>query len=65
MGLNLDFFEKKQKNLSYIEPFNLENEKELFNMVFGLNTTKKITKTKKNLKSKSKSKPKDKTSKLK
>ena len=57
MGLNLDFFEKKQKNLSYIEPFNLENEKELFNMVFGLNTKKNTkTKTKKNLRSKSKSK---------
>ena len=58
MGLNLDFFEKKQKNLSYIEPFNLEKEKELFNMVFGLKTTNNSTK-----KSKSKQKSKSKTSK--
>ena len=40
MGLNLDFFEKKQKNLSYIEPFNLENEKYIFNMVFGISDEK-------------------------
>ena len=39
MGLHLDFFEKKQKNLSYIEPFNLENEKYIFNMVFGIKHT--------------------------
>ncbi len=47
MGLHLDFFEKKQKNLSYIEPFNLENEKDLFNMVFGIKSSKTQTKTKK------------------
>ena len=40
MGLHLDFFEKKQKNLSYIEPFNLENEKDIFNMVFGIKSVK-------------------------
>ena len=44
MGLHLDFFEKKQKNLSYIEPFNLENEKDIFNMVFGIKTTKPLSK---------------------
>ena len=30
IGLQLDFFEKKQKNLSYMEPFNLDTEKEIF-----------------------------------
>jgi hypothetical protein len=40
IGLQLDFFEKKQKNLSYMEPFNLETEKEIFNMVFGIKTIK-------------------------
>jgi len=61
LGLHLDFFEKKQKNLSYIEPFNLENEKEIFNMVFGL---KSVKNTSKKNRSKTKSK-KSKTSKLK
>ena len=55
LGLHLDFFEKKQKNLSYVEPFNLENEKDIFNMVFGIET---------NVKSKSKTRSK-KTSKAK
>lgn len=40
IGLQIDFFDKKQKNLSYIEPFNLENEKEIFNMVFGIKCIK-------------------------
>ena len=46
MGLQLDFFEKKQKNLSYIEPFNMENEKEIFNMVFSIKTIKSQSKKK-------------------
>ncbi len=61
MGLHLDFFEKKQKNLSYIEPFNLENEKDIFNMVFDIKTTKPLSKKK----TKSKGTKKTKTSKLK
>ena len=40
IGLQLDFFEKKQKNLSYMEAFNLETEKEIFNMVFGIKSIK-------------------------
>ena len=49
LGLHLDFFEKKQKNLSYIEPFNLEKEKDIFNMVFGIESKVK-SKTKSNKK---------------
>jgi hypothetical protein len=54
IGLQLDFFEKKQKNLSYIEPFNLENEKEIFNMVFGLKTVRSQSKKKRQPKNQSK-----------
>ena len=54
MGLQLDFFEKKQKNLSYIEPFNMENEKEIFNMVFSIKTIKSQSKKKRPVKNKSK-----------
>jgi hypothetical protein len=63
LGLHLDFFEKKKKNLSYIEPFNLENEKDIFNMVFGIETkVKPKSKTRSNKTSKVKAK---KTQKLK
>ena len=44
LGLQIGFFEKKQKNLSYIEPFNLENEKEIFNKVFGIKSIKSMSK---------------------
>lgn len=54
IGLQLDFFEKKQKNLSYMEPFNLENEKEIFNMVFGIKTTKSQSKKRRQSKNQSK-----------
>lgn len=54
IGLQLDFFEKKQKNLSYMEPFNLENEKEIFNIVFGIKSIK--TQSKKRRQSKNQSK---------
>ena len=57
IGLQLDFFEKKQKNLSYIEPFNLENEKDIFNMVFSIKMpTKTKTNSKKRREVKNKSK---------
>jgi hypothetical protein len=55
LGLHLDFFEKKQKNLSYIEPFNLENEKDIFNMVFGIKTIKSMSKKNRSKSSKNKS----------
>lgn len=54
IGLQLDFFEKKQKNLSYMEPFNLENEKEIFNMVFGIKYTKSQSKKRRQTKNQSK-----------
>lgn len=54
IGLQLDFFEKKQKNLSYMEPFNLENEKEIFNMVFGIKTIKAQSKKRRQSKNLSK-----------
>ena len=54
IGLQLDFFQKKQKNLSYMEPFNLENEKEIFNMVFGIKCTKSQSKKRRQSKNLSK-----------
>lgn len=54
IGLQIDFFEKKQKNLSYVEPFNLENEKEIFNIVFGIKTIKAQSKKRRQIKNKSK-----------
>jgi hypothetical protein len=54
IGLQLDFFEKKQKNLCYMEPFNLENEKEIFNMVFGIKTIKAQSKKRRQSKNLSK-----------
>ena len=54
IGLQLDFFEKKQKNLSYMEPFNLENEKEIFNMVFGIKFAKSQSKKRRQSKNQSK-----------
>jgi len=54
IGLQLDFFEKKQKNLSYMEPFNLENEKEIFNMVFGIKSIKVQSKKRRQSKNQSK-----------
>jgi len=40
IGLQFDSFEKKNKNLSYVEPFNLEKEKDIINRVFGFETKK-------------------------
>ena len=54
IGLQIDFFEKKQKNLCYLEPFNLENEKEIFNMVFGIKTIKQQSKKRRQPKNTSK-----------
>ena len=55
LGLHLNFFEKKQKNLSYIESFNLDNEKNIFNTVFGIKTIKSMSKKKTKSISKNKS----------